>query len=455
MGEQWELSAARANRAISRWRAVPSCFPTHFRMWFVAVCGFLLAVVCCTLLASRCGRRVVMKWYFTRQHIAFDLALRQAAPVHDDELPARGCHIHRRYTDIVAGAQPVRALGSEHGSGSQHRGATSLPSPRFRSPGVLRPGSRPLRVVTVNIEMGRNLGAVCQQLVRLQPDVVFMQEVDIGVPRTCGVDCAGEVCACLGMEYVFVSEVEHPCYRRAFGCMQRGGRQGNAILSRFPISEPGAIRLECRRKGRAKRSHEAYKWHMVACGVVAAPGGAVECYSAHLDAHHNGPDGRAAQFGQLMQHVRAKHRPGRGVIVAGDFNTITSSISQLVRPESVRFKRRTLVEENRISQEMSQGRRDDTASNQPLLPRGSPATSMEGGGEEGDSLPGGFTLDDAFDARRDVTLVAACGTLRAKLDWLLVSQPHFTHAAGYIGSRQEDQCSDHYWVCVDIVRQSQ
>lgn len=430
-------------------------------MWLVAGCGYVLAGVCFTLLAFRYGRRAVMKWYFTRQHIAFDLALRQAVPVRDDELPARGCHIHRCYTDIVARAQRVRALGSEHSSGSQSRAAHSLPSPRFCAPGVLRPGSRPLRVVTVNIEMGRNLGAVCQQLVRLQPDVVFMQEVDIGAPRTCGVDCAGEVCARLGMEYVFVSEVEHPCYRRAFGCMQRGGRQGNAILSRFPISEPGAIRLECRRTGHAKRSHEAYKWHVVACAVVAAPGGAVECYSAHLDAHHNGPAGRAAQFGQLMQNVRARHRPGRGVIVAGDFNTITSSMSQLVRPESVRFKRRTLVEENRLSQEVSQGRRDDarhdhsTASNPPRLPRANPTTGMAGGGKEGGSLPSGFTLDDAFDARRDVTLVAACGMLRAKLDWLLVSQPHFTHAAGYIGSRQEDQCSDHYWVCVDIVRQSE
>lgn len=294
--------------------------------------------------------------------------------------------------------------------------------------------------------------------------VVHAQEVDIGVPRTRGVDAPGEIAARLGMEYVFATEVEHPCVRPSFGCHTRGGRQGNAIVSRYPLSDAVAVRLRCQRHGRARESHEAYKWHVAVGAVAHTPFGDVECYCAHLDAHKNGPEGRAAQYGQLMDAVRQRHVAGRAVVVAGDFNTITSGLAQCVRPEAVWFDRHAVAEENRktaLGSGDTPGVGGSAARTAPAGVPGAPSSKAPRQGSEpnlgvgasadasGQSCAKELTLHDPFDKRADVTMVALGGLLRVKLDWLLLSSTLRVRDQR-VGNHRQDVCSDHFWVAVDV-----
>ena len=73
---------------------------------------------------------------------------------------------------------------------------------------------RRLRVMTYNIHRGRgvdrriDLGRIADVVASFEPDVVALQEVDIGRKRSGRVDQAGELGKRLGMEVVFCPCIE-------------------------------------------------------------------------------------------------------------------------------------------------------------------------------------------------------------------------------------------------------
>jgi endonuclease/exonuclease/phosphatase family metal-dependent hydrolase len=90
-----------------------------------------------------------------------------------------------------------------------------------------------LRVLTYNIHHGEGMDGKFdyERLARIirsvTPDVVALQEVDKKTERADGIDQAAHLAALTGMEYA---------YGRAM--YYSGGEYGEAILSRFPLSEP-------------------------------------------------------------------------------------------------------------------------------------------------------------------------------------------------------------------------
>ena len=90
--------------------------------------------------------------------------------------------------------------------------------------------SRTLRVMTYNIHRCTGCDRVvsAERIARViaehQPDVVALQEVDVGHPRTGRIDQAAVIAAMLGMHWHF-----HPAIQRD------GGGSGDAILSRYPL----------------------------------------------------------------------------------------------------------------------------------------------------------------------------------------------------------------------------
>ena len=54
-------------------------------------------------------------------------------------------------------------------------------------------GSGKVRVVTFNMEMGKQLDKIISELKALQPDILLLQEVDLCVPRSGCVDQVAEV----------------------------------------------------------------------------------------------------------------------------------------------------------------------------------------------------------------------------------------------------------------------
>ena len=96
-----------------------------------------------------------------------------------------------------------------------------------------------MRVATFNIQHARtpagdvDVSLVATTVVGLDADVVALQEVDVGVARSRGLDQAAEVARAAGLHHVF---------GRASRVGWRG-RYGNALLARDPITEVEIVRL--------------------------------------------------------------------------------------------------------------------------------------------------------------------------------------------------------------------
>jgi endonuclease/exonuclease/phosphatase family metal-dependent hydrolase len=108
--------------------------------------------------------------------------------------------------------------------------ASSVSAPQIRAP---LPPPR-LKVMTWNIHHAEgadkriDLERVAAIIKRENPDIVALQEVDVGVPRSGGVDQLQELSRLTGMPGWFGKAI-----------MLDGGAYGNAMLSRFPLADPG------------------------------------------------------------------------------------------------------------------------------------------------------------------------------------------------------------------------
>ncbi|CAL5222550.1 g4930 [Coccomyxa viridis] len=98
-----------------------------------------------------------------------------------------------------------------------------------------------IRLVQWNIERGYELPKVIEELKALNADIIGLQEVDIGCERSNNVDTGEAIAEALGMNHTFLCEFEelHSPVRDARS--QGGGVHGNAILSRYDMSNSRAI----------------------------------------------------------------------------------------------------------------------------------------------------------------------------------------------------------------------
>lgn len=109
-----------------------------------------------------------------------------------------------------------------------------------------------LRVLTYNIHHAEgidrklDLVRIARVIKDAQPDVVALQEVDQGVERTDRVDQPAALSRLTKMHVIFGDNIQ-------FG----GGKYGNVILSRFPISRSRNHRLPNRDKGEQRGVLEA------------------------------------------------------------------------------------------------------------------------------------------------------------------------------------------------------
>ena len=105
------------------------------------------------------------------------------------------------------------------------------------------------RIVTYNIHKGiggldrrYRLERIIETIAQYEPDIVLLQEVDDNVPRS-HCDCQAELLAnSLGMD--------HYLYQRNVHLKQ--GHYGNAILSRFPLTDAHHLDLTIRFKKRRR-----------------------------------------------------------------------------------------------------------------------------------------------------------------------------------------------------------
>src|SRR5215467_8617403 len=96
-----------------------------------------------------------------------------------------------------------------------------------------------MRVVNWNIERGLRLPEIIDFLGSQDADLLILQEVDLNARRTRRLNIAEEIARRLGMNYVFGREFEELVQ----GSKASPAYHGQAILSKWPISNPRLIRF--------------------------------------------------------------------------------------------------------------------------------------------------------------------------------------------------------------------
>ena len=171
-----------------------------------------------------------------------------------------------------------------------------------------------LRVLTYNIHHGEardgkfDYQRLAATIARLKPDVVALQEVDNKTRRAKGVDQAAELGKRLNMQHVFGNALYYS-----------GGQYGEAILSRFPLTD-------------VKAHHLPYSFGnepRTALEVTVQPGNGLPDFvivGTHLC--HESAATRQQQTQAL--HALFASRTDYPVILAGDLNARPASAAMKV-----------------------------------------------------------------------------------------------------------------------------
>lgn len=152
--------------------------------------------------------------------------------------------------------------------------------------------------MTYNMHSGRgnddryDIGRIADVIASYDPDIVALQEVDVGRLRSGTIDQASDLGARLGLDVHFAPAIE-----------QGGESYGIATLTRLPTSEARKIFLP-RHKGSEPRCALATRHHW--------DGGALEMINTHLSTLFRERPGQVAAIAEAFA--------GEALVIAGDFN---------------------------------------------------------------------------------------------------------------------------------------
>lgn len=185
------------------------------------------------------------------------------------------------------------------------------------------------RAISWNVERGiifEGAAAILKDHPELAPaDIFFVPETDVGMARSQNRNVARELASRLGLNYAFT-----PCYIN----LDKGngpeaeladghnavGIHGNALLSRWPLSNPRQILLKnCKDKMRGREKRLGSQRALVA--DVLLPTGPLRAVCIHLDAHSSQKQ-RAGQMKTILDFLDRDGFDGP-TLIGGDWNTST------------------------------------------------------------------------------------------------------------------------------------
>jgi endonuclease/exonuclease/phosphatase family metal-dependent hydrolase len=185
-----------------------------------------------------------------------------------------------------------------------------------------------VRAVHWNIEHGNAYPLIEKALVDHPQlhgmDLVFLNEVDLGMARSGNRDVAAGLAEALGLHgawaplFLETTPGRDDDPARAAGGENQESLFGIALLSRWPIGDirlvalPGPAGLQFDRE-------RMYGRHVALIAVIERPGSPFVAVAVHLEVHRT-REHRTTQMRALLEELRRESRP---VILAGDFNTHT------------------------------------------------------------------------------------------------------------------------------------
>jgi endonuclease/exonuclease/phosphatase family metal-dependent hydrolase len=132
--------------------------------------------------------------------------------------------------------------------------------------------------------------------------LVALQEVDKGVARTAGRDLIAELAGLTGMTFVFSNNFHF-----------QGGEYGNAILTRFPVTQSTNLHYTMLRSGEQRGLLQV---------TVTVEGRELVFWNTHID--HRPDDAERWANVQEIESTVAQS-PDKAIILAGDFNDYPGS----------------------------------------------------------------------------------------------------------------------------------
>jgi endonuclease/exonuclease/phosphatase family metal-dependent hydrolase len=187
-----------------------------------------------------------------------------------------------------------------------------------------------VRAAAWNIERGKRfdsiLGTLQNNSILQQADILFLNEVDLGMGRSQNRDVTKEIAAALQMRYVFANShlVLSPgdCAEREHGVPNTLSLHGNALLSRYPIRYFEAFGLpEYHDKFKVVEKRLGEKRCLLA--ELLLPDGPLWVAVVHLDPFCSMKH-RAKQLQMILQRLMQLN-PTR-FLIGGDFNTTTYNL---------------------------------------------------------------------------------------------------------------------------------
>ncbi len=250
-------------------------------------------------------------------------------------------HLSRADLDRLAGDMSVWPPRLERSAPARHL-VEQLDSALARvehTPANLPPpeGAPFYRVVAWNVRRGLAYDGILKLLrhdpILAEADVLLLTETDKGMARSGNRDVARELAHALGMHAAFV-----PCYlnltkgnaaERSVEGENTAGLHGNAILSRYPLSE---LRIHSLPNGKDKLAgpEKRVGRQRGLTARVALPGLPLTVTCLHLDAHASRAH-RALQMEQVLEETTDLGGPR---LIGGDWNTTTYDC-QSARPAMV------------------------------------------------------------------------------------------------------------------------
>lgn len=185
-----------------------------------------------------------------------------------------------------------------------------------------------VRAVHWNIEHG-NWYARVEQAFRshpelVNPDLVSLNETDLGMARAANRDVAADLAAALGLHGAWAPlflETTHgrdDDVREAAGQGNQESLFGLALLSRWPIGEARIVELAGTQRLQFD-TEGMYGRHIALVATIERPRAPFVAVTVHLDVHRTRRN-RARQMRRLTEALTGETRP---LILAGDFNSHT------------------------------------------------------------------------------------------------------------------------------------
>jgi endonuclease/exonuclease/phosphatase family metal-dependent hydrolase len=197
----------------------------------------------------------------------------------------------------------------------------------------------PLTVMSWNIERGRLWG---QQLdlfgsVLPMPDVLLLSEVDRGCERSGGLDIARVYAERLQMRHVVYATEFLETRVNASGKREYACEHGNAILSRYPLTDVGAFFFTSKTRAYligGVSSENRLGGRSAVKATVVAGGKRLQVFSTHLESFSLYEKFRQAQARELQQRAAALPVP---TVIAGDLNDFLFSLTGGASPMRASF----------------------------------------------------------------------------------------------------------------------